>query len=469
MKGKNLLFVFADQWRRSATGFSGEEPVITPHMDAFARRSVEMTNAVSASPLCSPARASLLTGKYPLSLGMFTNCKTGYDIALDENEVAISDVLSDKGYQTGYIGKWHLDEPDLNSSDTPVSGAKNWDAFTPPGPRRHGFDFWYAYNAWDQHRKPHYWKDTPEKIVVEEWSPTHETDVALDFLDSRDTEKPFALYMSWNPPHSPYDTAPQQYKDKYPLEDIALKENAIPGEIMHHTFEEDPRNETELKELYRDYYAAITGLDDQFGRLIEYLENHDLLKDTYVVLTADHGDMLGSHGLIGKHVWYEESIGVPCLIGGGGLPAHKNPTVFASQDFAPTLLSLMGYPVADTMEGTDYSHALEHKEFRQEGLAYITASPGRDVFLEAFAAAKKNPADFGWRAVRTPEHTYVIEVGYNTTPVLVRYLYNLTEDPLQRNGIILENPQENPTAMALEENLVAWLTQQDDGFLQHLK
>ena len=158
-KKKNLLFIFADQWRRDAMGFANADPVKTPNMDSFARESVYCTDAVSTFPLCSPHRASLLTGKNPLHTGVFTNCKTGLAMGLKEEEYCIGDALKDCGYQTGYIGKWHLDEPDKNHSENPESGARNWDAFTPPGVRRHGFDFWYSYGAWDQHMTPHYWKE----------------------------------------------------------------------------------------------------------------------------------------------------------------------------------------------------------------------------------------------------------------------------------------------------------------------
>ena len=111
MKGKNLLFVFADQWRRSAIGYEGSEQVKTPRMDQFARESVYCTNAVSACPLCSPHRASMLTGRYPLSTGVITNCKPELPYHLQDSEICISDVLKENGYNTGYIGKWHLDLP----------------------------------------------------------------------------------------------------------------------------------------------------------------------------------------------------------------------------------------------------------------------------------------------------------------------------------------------------------------------
>ena len=118
MKQMNLLYIFADQWRAHAVGAAGEDPVVTPNMDAFAAESMACTNAVSTYPLCSPHRAALLTGKYPQSCGMWTNCKIGLDevVMLRPQEVTITDVLHDAGYVNGYIGKWHLDGSEKNLS-----------------------------------------------------------------------------------------------------------------------------------------------------------------------------------------------------------------------------------------------------------------------------------------------------------------------------------------------------------------
>src|SRR5690625_4268409 len=194
----NILYVFADQWRRQAVGYAEEDPVVTPNIDRFAKESMVFSQAVTCTPLCSPHRASLLTGKYPLSTGVYTNCKVGADVMLREEETCMSDVLKQAGYQTGYIGKWHLDLPEKNHTDNPESGAEGWDAYTPPGPKRHGFDYWYSYGAWDSHLAPHYWQDSPEKIQVDQWSVEHETDRAIAFIQNRKKEQPFALFVSWS-------------------------------------------------------------------------------------------------------------------------------------------------------------------------------------------------------------------------------------------------------------------------------
>ena len=312
-KKKNLLFIFADQWRADAIGYAQADPVHTPNMDAFCTDATYCDHAFSTFPVCTAHRASLITGRYPLSMGIFTNCKNGLSMRLKDEEIGVGQMLKDADYQTAYIGKWHLDEPEQNHCRQPVSGARNWDAFTPPGVRRHGFDYWYSYGTYDVHLKPHYWRDTPKMICADEWSVQHETSKAIEYLrDVRDKERPFALYISWNPPHSPYDQVPQKYLDLYP--DVTLKDNVCLKDIHHHTGEPVPYTPEQMKLATRQYYAAVSGLDDQFGRLVAYLKNAGLYDDTVIVLSADHGDMMGSHGLIGKYVWYEESIRIPFVV-----------------------------------------------------------------------------------------------------------------------------------------------------------
>lgn len=463
MKRKNVLFVFADQWRRGAVGYANDEPVLTPNIDAFAAEAVVASNAVSSCPLCSPARASLMTGKHPMATGVFTNCKTGTSIRLQDDEVCIAEVLKAAGYQTGYIGKWHLDEPEANHTDSPPSGAVHWDAYTPPGVRRHGFDFWYAYNACDNHTNPHYWADGPTAIISDQWSPIHETDVALSFLEKSRADAPFALFISWNPPHSPYFSAPPQYWEPYEGVDLPVKGNLRLGDVHHHTYEPFPLDEGQFKRLQKGYYSAITGLDDQFGRIVAYLKEHDLFDDTLIILTADHGDMLGSHQLIGKHVWYEESVGIPLLVGGMQIPCGRTDTVIGSPDLTPTILDLLDLPIPSSVQGVSVAQSLVAGATDEQKVCYLAACPGRELFLREFAEAGEDPRAYGWRAVRSLTHLYVVDVGYDVKPHLRRELYDLVADPLQLEPLALDE------AHPLEQGLVDWLEAVDDPFLMHIK
>lgn len=462
----NLLFVFADQWRAGAMGFANEEPVITPNMDEFCKEATYCDHVFSTFPVCSPHRASLMTGKYPLSAGFFTNCKKGLPIRLKDDEICVGDVLKKSGFDTAYIGKWHLDEPEQNYSENPKSGAKNWDAYTPPGVRRHGFDYWYSYGTCDTHLSPHYWQNSDEMIRVNLWSPEHETNKAIEYLsDIRDKKKPFGLYISWNPPHSVYSEVPKKYLDRY--DTVELKDNISLEAIHHHTGENADMTKTELELTTKQYYAAITGLDEQFGRLINYLKENGLFDDTIIVLSADHGDMMGSHGLMGKHVWYEESIRIPFVISIPGNENKRCSVCIGSQDMMPTVLSLLGLEIPDTVEGEDCSGYIKGIEDNEDRVSFILACPGRASVVEEFKKAGKDPKKFGWRGVRTKEYTYVMEIGYEITPQPRRYLYCIKSDPNQKAPLDIEMNENREIAKELEKKVIDWLGKEKDGFLEN--
>lgn len=462
-KKKNLLFVFADQWRADALGYAQADPVKTPHMDEFCRESTYCDHAFSTFPVCSPHRASLLTGKYPLSVGFFTNCKKGLSLRLGDDELCMGDILKDAGYQTAYIGKWHLDEPEQNHSEAPTSGARDWDAFTPPGVRRHGFDYWYSYGTYDMHLSPHYWRDTPEMIKPGVWSVEHETDKAIEYIrEIRDPKKPFAICISWNPPHSVYSQVPQKYLDMYP--DVEMKDNVSYVDIHQHTGEQLNYTPEEMKLTTCQYYAAVSGMDDQFGKLIEELKVQGLYDDTIIVLSADHGDMMGSHGLMGKHVWYEESIRIPFVIHIPGNEKRRSNTCIASQDMLPTILSLLDVEIPDTMEGQDCSQYMTEEIEDLERVSFLCACPGGYAVVQKFREAQKDPRHYGWRGVRTQDYTYVMELGYDVIPKPVRYLYCVKTDPHQLQPLDLTIPENCRMAAQLEQKVMAWMERQKDGF-----
>lgn len=468
MKNKpNLLFVFADQWRRQSVGFMGEEQVYTPQMDSFASEGLIFDNAISNCPLCSPFRASLFSGKHPLSTGVFTNCKIGLDIHLKGEEICIGDVLKEGGYNTGYIGKWHLDVPEQNYGNKPLSGAVNWDAYTPPGPKRQGFDFWYSYGADDHHLNPHYWTDSPEQIKINKWSVEHETDVAMDFINKQEG-KPFALFLSYNPPHSPYDQVPQKYREIYEDKEIKLRPNVSCDKLMAHTGENLGSGKEELIKSIKNYYAAISGVDEHFGRILDELDRLGIRDNTIIVLTADHGDMMGSHGMMAKHVWYEESIGIPFVVNWRGkIRTGREKTIVNSADVMPTLLSLLELPIPKTVEGYDLAKVILEGNSKEELAAYICACPGRDIFLDHFKAAGVDPVEYGWRGIRTQRYTYVIFKGYMLGEKTQRLLYDNEVDPYQMNPTIVENT-EDTLAKSLDKCLIDWLSATNDPFIKGL-
>jgi arylsulfatase A-like enzyme len=460
----NLLFVFADQFRRDAMGFMNQDPVITPNFDRFSEQGLVFTNAISSFPLCSPFRAMLMTGRFPLSTGITTNCQPGLDMELSEKQMCISDVLKANGYSTGYIGKWHLECPSLNKSKSPADGATySWDAMTPQGPRRHGFDFWYAYNTYDEHFTPHYWSDSLEKKEIKQWSVEHETDVAVDFIKKQKEDKPFCLFVSWNPPHTPY-IAPEKYKALYKNKELPPRPNVkLPNEKFENS--------------YMPYCAAVSSCDGNFGRLLKVLDEQGIVDNTIVVFTSDHGELMGSHGGFGKNRWYEESIGIPFLVRWPDkIKVGKEEMLFASYNFMPTLLGLMGQEIPKTVEGTDYSSVMLGRAVSRPSSTFITryTNPGKllevgqpaSPWTKDGAELRKKGIDWrttGYRGLRTQRYTYVVDRGHEGK-VTRRYLYDNEKDPYQLNPIEATNANENPVMARLDKELQQWLDKMNDPF-----
>ena len=455
-KRPNLIYVFPDEFRRQAIGFMGEDPVITPNLDAFARQSLVLNRAVSTCPICSPYRAMLFSGQYPISNGVVTNCYSGtipYDIELKDSTRCLTDVLHDAGYHQGYIGKLHLHLP--KRENVPYTegwrgepGKGNfWDAYTPPGPGRHGIDFWYSYGCCDQHLTPHYWTGdaaVDERTDVNEWSVRHETGVAIDYIrneggEKRDPDKPFALFVAHNPPHMPFHQVPPEYTEPYAdvSPDDLLNRPNVPAEGG------DPRARRSVK----NYFAAITGIDEQFGRLLSVLEEEGLAEDTIVVFTSDHGEMMGSHAGMGKDLWYDESLLVPFLIRRPGMiPARTDDLLLGTPDIMPTLLGLAGLAdaIPEAVEGCDYSQAFLGRPCRRPASAYY------------FFSAPQFPERPDRRGVRTRRYTLAVTRREDGDEFV---LHDNEADPYQMENIADREPA---VVRDLVEELNVWLEKTGD-------
>lgn len=458
MKQPNLLYIFADQWRYEAMGYVKEDQVITPNIDCFAKESMRFSNAYSTFPLCSPHRASLMTGKYPFSVGMWTNCKIGLEekIMLKPQETCIANVLKDHGYQTGYIGKWHLDASELNFNPHPESGAKNWDAYTPPGERRQGFDYWLSYGADDEHLNPHYWSDSPKQIRPGKWSAEYETDRAIDYInDKKDSKEPFALFLSYNPPHLPYELVPDRYYEKFKDLPVHYRDN-VPEEM---------RTE-KLETITRQYFAAVNGIDEQFGRIMEYLKEQGLEEDTLVVLSADHGEMLGSHGLMSKNIWYEESVHIPLMMRQKGrITPGENGELFASPDHMPTLLDLLNLPVPKTCQGYSHKKGMFAADENAPEDMFLCSYPGGAEMVAAFEKCGLTHKAYGWRGIKTHRYTYVVSNGYAPGEETKEYLYDDANDKYQLNPRMIEPDSEEKLILEFRKKLKNYLNLTQDPFL----
>jgi len=449
-KRPNLVFMFPDQFRRQAIGFMGEDPVTTPNLDRFASQSLVLTDAISSYPVCSPFRAQLFTGKYPISNGVTTNCNSASDVMLKQDERCFSDILHDNGYDLGYLGKWHLDKPHepyvgrRRGRQGTAGGGIVWDEFV-PAERRHGITFWYAYNCRDQHLNPRYWTSQAkrtEPAYFEEWSTKHEADVAIEFIRNRqgkyrNPDKPFALFVSPNPPHTPFEQVPREYVDMYEgksYKDLLNRPNV------------DLDNPHPLaKQHVKDYFAAVTGTDGQFGRILDVLKEQGLENDTIVVFTADHGEMMGSHNRMHKSVCYEESIGIPFIIRWPGkIPSRRDDLLLTPADMMPSLLGLMGLAgqIPGDVEGRDYSSIM---------LGRTGARPASALYLTCTGP------EGGTRGIRTNRYTFTITPGQDGKKQVL--LFDNLKDPYQLMNIAESNPG---IVGNLTEELEKWLVRTDD-------
>ncbi|MFC2118402.1 sulfatase [Bacteroidota bacterium] len=454
----NIIFVFPDQMRGRAMGFLGQEPVITPNLDNFANESIVLTEAVCNYPISSPYRAMMLTGKYPLSNKVISNCnsKSGaFGVELQETDTCWSDLLKENGYDTGYIGKWHLDSPYkpyvkcYNNNENMA-----WNEWCPPE-RRHGFDFWYAYGTYDQHNNPMYWTtdaSRDEAVWVNQWGPEHEADIAINYIKNtddkfRDPDKPFALVVSMNPPHMPYNQVPQNYVDLYKdktYEDLYDRPNV--------DLEGDHPMSKYARKNIKNYLAMITGVDDQFGRILKALEEAGLEKNTIVVFTSDHGNCLGIHQEISKNNHYEESMRIPLMIRWPEkIKARYDDLLISVPDMFPTLLNLVGLSdkIPETVEGVSFADLLKTGDGER---------PGSQLYLKIpFDNQGENK-----RGVRTLRYTLMIEKQIDNEKKYV--LFDNKYDPFQLNNIAEEN--EDIVQQLIKNELLAWLVKTNDNWLE---
>jgi arylsulfatase A-like enzyme len=447
-RSPNIVFVFADQMRSQVLGCYGSRQVPTPHLDSLARDGVRFTHAISVYPVCSPFRAMLLTGRWPMANGVVSN-----DIGMRDDLPTIATVCRANGYDTGYIGKWHLE----------------WDRdpYVPPE-RRQGFDYWAVRNCAHQYFDSFYCGDTPERTPLPGYEPEAQTDLAILYLREH-SEKPFCLFVSWGPPHDPY-VAPDSYMQRFPLEEVELRENVSEKVTVRDLLDTDPSpmnqhqtearktwrnrldNDGPVREMLQGYYAATQNLDDCMGRLLAALDETGQAENTIVVFTSDHGDMLGSHRMGSKQMPHEEAISIPFLL---RYPEHvpsgtTSDALLGPVDMMPTLLGLAGIATPSGLDGTDLFDAARGDAFADE----------RDAIPIMKMVHGGNPwmanGVTEWRGVRTKRYTYARLL--RSGPWV---LYDNQEDPMQMRNLVGD-----PDYADLQERLDArtneWLATMGD-------
>lgn len=457
----NLVFIMADQWRGTALGCLGTEPVRTPHLDRLASEGLHFTDAVSSYPVSSPARGMLMTGRYPLGSRVTGNCNSDtapYGVELPTESRCWSDVLSEHGYELGYIGKWHLDAPRRPYVDTRNNrGRVAWNEWCPPE-RRHGFGYWLAYGTYDDHLRPMYWTtDAPRDSFhyVDQWGPEFEADRAVDYIRNeggrlRDPQKPFALVVSMNPPHTGYELVPQRYKDFYRDLDVEAL-CAAPVVPPRGT-----RNGDYFRRSVRDYYACMTGVDEQVGRIVAELERAGLTEQTLVIFTSDHGDCMGMHDHVGKNVCYDEAMRVPMILRWPGtIEARRDTTAMpAFADLGPTMLSLMGLEAYIPAEVETYDWA---RYVMKPGTAAPTAQ-------QPYYFVQPARPETGMRGWRTPRYTFAVRADGKSAPAYI--LFDRQTDPWQLRNAAADCPD---VVRTLTQQLKDWLRRTDDPFVRWLE
>lgn len=427
----NVIWIISDQQRAMSLACNGDPSARTPHLDRMARYGVNFTQAVSANPICCPFRGSMLTGL------QHHRCVPGHQYGLNEEQPTIANVFNEAGYDTAYIGKWHLDGCRSNAVLH----------YVPPH-RRGGFQKWMGYennnaqwNTWIHGNL--FGKE--EKRRVPGYETDGLTDLFIEYLNGRKgNEQPFFAVLSVQPPHPPY-MAPAENLDHFRARDLELRPN-VPAA---------PRYQQDARKNLAYYYAMIENLDQNIGRILKTLADCEMDLNTHILFFSDHGDMMGSHGLWGKVMPYEESIRIPFLISGGA-PCYFGHNIgnvnalLTEVDIAPTTLGLCGLPIPAWMEGRDYSHYRLANRPRPQSpepdSAYIKAITPHDGSYKP------------WRGIVTKDgYKYVC---FENEPWM---LFNLNQDPFEQANLVHQLPY-LPLCHRLQARLQQWIQETGDIF-----
>ncbi|WP_164103092.1 sulfatase family protein [Candidatus Laterigemmans baculatus] len=340
----HVVFILVDDLRHDVFSWMDHPFIETPHIDALARRGAVFHNAMVTTSLCSPARATFLTGQYMHRHGVVDN-----QTPIPEGTATFPQILQQAGYETAFIGKWHMG----GSSDAP----------------RPGFDHWVSFRGQGTYSPDGQQLNVDGRRVPRRSYMTDElTEYAIDWLDGRSAEQPFMLYLSHKGVHGLYEPAPRhrgKYQDASWSHPNSMAEGAAEksGKPM---WVQDQRNswhgveypyhgrsgET-IGEMYRHYCEMVLSIDESVGRVVEKLRAAGLDRDTLIIFTSDGGHLWGEHGLIDKRCAYEPSIRIPLIATYPAMvPAGTQiDALTANVDVAPTLLELAGVEPPATMHG----------------------------------------------------------------------------------------------------------------------
>ncbi len=434
IKPRNVVFVLTDDHRYDAMGFMGHPFLETPHLDSLASNGVHLKNAFVTTSLCSPSRASILTGLYTHKHRVIDNNRL-----VPEGTLFFPQFLQQAGYETGFIGKWHMG----GAHDDPRPGFDHWISFRgqgnylPPGPK-------YTLNV------------NGKRVKQKGYITDELTDYAVDWLEQqKDAEKPFFLYLSHKAVHSNFTPA-KRHEDRYKDSDLSFlpRGKDISASKDAPRWVRDQRNswhgidfsyhgDRGLDYLYRRYCESVLAVDDSVGRVLQQLKDMGIHDETLVVYMGDNGFMWGEHGLIDKRVSYEASIRVPMMMQcpdlyEGGKVVEN---VIGNIDIGPTILHAAGLGTPAYMDGVSFLDLPNQPDM-----------DWRDYFLYVYYWEKNFPQSPTQFALRGDRFKYITYYGLWD----VDELYDLKTDPGETNNLI-NNPDYKTVAKDLENRLYSML------------
>ncbi len=446
MPSPSFVVIMTDTQGANVVGTYGHPELNTPNIDNLARTGIRFDHAYTTCPVCTPARAGMLSGIYPHTAGAWTN-----NLPMGDNIKTMGHRFRDHGYRTGYIGKWHLDGHDYFGAGVCPDG---WEEAT-----------WYdgkRYLDELSEEEIHLWRNglsTLEQLRTHDIGPEFTwadriSDRAVDFLQNRGDD-PFLLVVSYDEPHHPF-TCPPEYVE--PFVDYAYPV----GPAAFDTLQNKPAHQKEWAASEKPrpdpgflhhplYFGCNSFVDYQIGRVIDAV--HSLApEDTYIIFTSDHGDMLGAHRIWGKGpVMYEEITRIPFIIeqpqeAGAG---RTSSTAVSHIDLLPTILDLAGQPIPPILEGRSLVPLVAGEE-----------DPDRDVVIEFNRFEIEHDSWGGFQPIRclvSGPLKLVINLLHTDE------LYDLQEDPSELHNLI-DDPAYAEARNTLHDRLLEWMYQKRDPF-----
>lgn len=435
----NIIFYFTDQQRADTCGCFGQPLNITPNLDRLAAEGVKFDYAFSPQPVCGPCRALFQTGKYPTDTGCFRN-----NIMLPDGIKTLADYIEEAGYETAYIGKWHL------ASDGELEKPPTIDYTITAIPRelRGGYTgFWRTADVLEftSHGYDGYvFDENNNRIDFKGYRADCITDLALDFFEERDVEKPFFMTISHIEPHHQNDRkcyeGPEGSKEKF-------KDYVLPEDLKA------LKGDAEIE--YPDYLGACESLDKNLGKLIDKLKEKGLYENTIIIFASDHGSHFKTRNrdshLNGyddyKRSCHDACLRVPLVIAGGPFKGGVAVEELVSTESLPkTILAMAGVDVGDAMIGENLLDVVEKKDKDRPNQIFAQISESR----------------IG-RCVRTPRYTYsVYAPGMNGGEAAASdvyaddFLYDMEKDPHQLNNVV-DDPDYADVKADMRERLLDWI------------